>query len=144
MPEEQPMTESAAETPRPMTAAQLVAEAAALIDHVSPQQAAAERTGDAVVLLDVREPAEWERHIEGAVRIPRGLLEFHADPTSPRHDPALDPGRRVIVYCQSGIRSVLATATLRRLGFTDVVNMTGGFTAWQDAGLPTVGLSPGT
>jgi rhodanese-related sulfurtransferase len=136
------MDASAADRPVPVTAAQLVAEAAALIDHVTPQQAAAERTDAAVVLLDVREPAEWERHIEGAVRVPRGLLEFHADPTSPRHDPALDPSRRVIVYCQTGIRSVLATAMLRRLGFTDVVNMTGGFTAWTDAGLPTVGLRP--
>ena len=136
------MDDSAPDRAVPMTAAQLVAEAAALIAHVTPQQAAAERAGAEVVLLDVREPAEWAHHIEGAVRIPRGLLEFHADPTSPRHDPALDPGRRVIVYCQTGIRSVLATATLRRLGFTDVVNMTGGFTAWADAGLPTVVLRP--
>ena len=60
------------------------------------------------MFLDVREPVEWEQHIEGAVQVPRGLLEFVADPASPRHKPELDTGRRVIVYCRSGTRAALA------------------------------------
>ena len=60
-----------------------------------------------------------------------------ADPTSPRHNPSLDPARRVIVFCRSGVRAALAGETLVKLGFADVANMTGGFTAWKDAGLPT-------
>jgi len=88
------------------------------------------------VLLDVREPVEWEHHIEGSVQVPRGLLEFAADPTSPRHKPELDPARRVIVYCRSGVRAVLAGVTLKNLGYADVANLDGGITAWTEAGLP--------
>ena len=88
--------------------------------------------------LDVREPLEREGYIEGAVQVPRGVLEFQADPASPRHDAALDPDRRVIVFCRSGARATLAGATLVRLGFTEVACLDGGFAAWKDAGLPTV------
>ena len=73
------------------TAAQMVADAAALIDEVSPQAAAEELGRASAVFLDVREPVEWEQYIEGSVQIPRGLLEFQADPTSPRHNPASIP-----------------------------------------------------
>jgi rhodanese-related sulfurtransferase len=41
------------------------------------------------------------------------------------------------VFCRSGVRGSLAGATLKTLGFADVANMTGGITAWRDAGLPT-------
>jgi rhodanese-related sulfurtransferase len=119
------------------TAAQMVADAATQIDQVSPQAAAEELGHGSAVFLDVREPVEWEQYIEGSVQVPRGLLEFQADPTSPRHNPALDPSRRVIVFCRSGVRATLAGATLKELGFSDVANMTGGFAAWKDAGLPT-------
>ena len=60
---------------------------------VSPQDASEEATSGKAVLLDVREPVEWEHHIEGAVQVPRGLLEFVADPTSPRHNAGVGPGR---------------------------------------------------
>ena len=119
------------------TAAQMVAAAAAQIDQVSPEEAAEELDRGSAVFLDVREPVEWEQYIEGSLQVPRGLLEFQADPASPRHNPALDPSRRVIVYCRSGVRATLAGATLKNLGFTDVANLTGGFTAWRNAGLPT-------
>ena len=119
------------------TAAQMVAEANARIPTVTPQEAQQSLAAGGVVLLDVREPTEWETHIPGSVQIPRGILEAKADPTSPRHDPALDPGRQVIVYCRSGARAALAGVTLTELGFTDVVNLAGGITAWKEAGLPT-------
>jgi rhodanese-related sulfurtransferase len=119
------------------TAQQMVLEANALIPAISPQDAFERLRDGGAVVLDVREPTEWETHIAGAVQIPRGILEAKADPTSPRHDPALDPGRQIIVYCRSGARSVLAAVTLTELGFTDVVNLAGGITAWKEAGLPT-------
>ncbi len=50
---------------------------------------------------------------------------------------ALDPARRVIVYCRSGHRAALAAATLQSLGFEDVANLEGGISAWQEAGMPT-------
>jgi rhodanese-related sulfurtransferase len=118
------------------TALELVAEARNQIDDVSPNDAFAEIAAGRAVALDVREPVEWEHHIAGAVQVPRGLLEFAADPTSPRHKPELDPARRVIVYCRSGARAVLAGVTLKTLGFADVANLGGGITAWKAAGLP--------
>jgi len=119
------------------TAAEMVAEANAQIEKVSPKDAFDEMTTGQAVLLDVREPVEWEHHIKGSVQVPRGLLEFAADPASPRHTPELDPARRVIVYCRSGTRAALAALTLKTLGFEDVANLDGGFNAWKEAGLPT-------
>ena len=118
------------------TAAQMVADASARIGQVTPDRAAEELAAGTAVLLDVREPVEWAQSIPGSVHVPRGLLEFQADPASTRHDAALDPERRVIVFCRSGVRAALAGATLRDLGFGDVANMTGGFAAWTEAGLP--------
>jgi rhodanese-related sulfurtransferase len=119
------------------TAAQMVVEANAQIESVSPNDAHDEMTSDNAVFLDVREPVEWEQHIPGSVQVPRGLLEFAADPNSPRHKPELDPAGRVIVYCRSGARAALAAHTLKALGYDDVANLAGGFSAWKEAGLPT-------
>jgi rhodanese-related sulfurtransferase len=117
------------------TALEMVNQANALIGHVSPLEARDELEAGTAVALDIREPVEWEHHIAGAVQVPRGLLEFAADPASPRHRPELDPGRRVIVYCRSGVRAALAARTLLELGFEDVVNLDGGINAWKEAGL---------
>ena len=118
------------------TAAQMVQEARARDGERHAQEAYEQlRTGQAVA-LDVREPVEWEHRVQGAVQVPRGLLEFAADPASPRHNAELDPSRRVIVYCRSGVRAVLAAHTLKTMGFEDVANLDGGFGAWTKAGLP--------
>jgi rhodanese-related sulfurtransferase len=119
------------------TVAELIAEANDQIEKVSPKDAAAEAAAGRAVLVDVREPVEWEHHIAGAVQVPRGLLEFVADPASPKHRPELDPAGRVIVYCRSGARAALACATLKTMGFKSVANLEGGFGAWQAAGLPS-------
>jgi rhodanese-related sulfurtransferase len=119
------------------TVAELIAEANAQIEKVSPQAAAAEAAAGTAVLVDVREPVEWEHHIAGAVQVPRGLLEFVADPASAKHRPELDPAGRMIVYCRSGARAALACATLKMMGFENVANLEGGFGAWQEAGLPS-------
>jgi len=119
------------------TAAEMVGEANAQIKRVSPNDASAEVAAGNAVMLDVREPVEWEQHIKGAVQVPRGLLEFVADPASPKHNPELDPAGRVIVYCRSGTRAALAALTLKTLGYEDVANLDGGFNAWKEAGLPT-------
>jgi rhodanese-related sulfurtransferase len=119
------------------TVAELIAEANAQIAKISPKDAAAEAAAGKAVLVDVREPVEWEHHIAGAVQVPRGLLEFVADPASPKHRPEMDPAGRVIVYCRSGARAALACATLKMMGFKNVANLEGGFGAWQAAGLPS-------
>ena len=125
----------------PKTAMELVMEARAQIENITPEDTAREIAAGEVVLLDIREPLEWEHHIEGAIQIPRGLLEFVADPEcGPRLPPSLkfdmDPARRVIVYCNTGGRGALAAQTLKILGYEQVANLDGGMKAWQEAGLP--------
>ena len=122
------------------TAKDLVMAARADLDLVSPQDASAEAASGGALFVDVRQTEEWQHgHIEGAVRAPRGLLEFVADPASPRHDEALDPARRVIMVCHSGVRAALAGQSLQTLGYTDVALLEGGMEAWLAAGLPIVG-----
>jgi len=116
----------------------MVTEAMAQVDKVAPAAAAAELAEGKVAIVDVREPVEWERHIAGAVQVPRGLLEFAADPASPRHNAELEPTGRVIVYCRSGVRAALAGKTLLDMGYQNVANLDGGITAWIEAGLPTI------
>ncbi|OOL33184.1 sulfurtransferase [Rhodococcus rhodochrous] len=119
------------------TALEMIEEARARVSSVGPQ-AAAEQAAAGSVLLDVREAEEWQHgHIDQSVPAPRGLLEFFADPTSPRHKTALEPTKRVIVVCASGARAALAAATLQDMGYTDVAVLEGGFNEWKAAGLPT-------
>ncbi len=72
--------------------------------------------------------------IPGAVHAPRGFLEFIADPASPMHKPELSSGKRLMIYCGSGGRSVLATKTLVDMGLDKVANIAGGFQAWVGTG----------
>ena len=118
--------------------AEMIREARAQIELVSPDAVSNELEAGGAIIIDVREPVEWERHIRGALQVPRGLLEFVADPASPRHNPELNPNRRVIVYCASGARAALATLALKNMGFRNVANMDGGLKAWVAADLPTV------
>ena len=119
------------------TAMEMIVAAKAQVGAVGPKDAAAELASKKAVLLDVREAEEWQHgHIDGSVPAPRGLVEFFADPTSPRHKEALNPTRRVIVVCASGARATLAALTLKEMGYKDVVVLEGGLKAWTDAGLP--------
>jgi rhodanese-related sulfurtransferase len=118
------------------TASQLVAEAKATVENLSPDQVQAE-VAAGVLLVDVRDANELANGvIPGAVHASRGMLEFYADPASPYHKPELDPNCRVILHCASGGRSALAAAALRQLGYTDVAHLDGGFKAWLAAGKP--------
>ncbi|WHX49827.1 rhodanese-like domain-containing protein [Paenibacillus woosongensis] len=93
--------------------------------EISPQELSARlKKGEAVKMLDVREPEEWAAgHIEGAKHIPLGqVLERLRE---------LDADEELIVICRSGNRSGLACELLEEKGF-NVVNMTGGLLAWED------------
>jgi sulfur-carrier protein adenylyltransferase/sulfurtransferase len=81
------------------------------------------------VVLDVREPDEYEQGaIPGAIHIPRGQLESNIEGRVPDHDTPL------IVHCAGGMRSAFAAKTLKELGYTDVVSVAGGFNKWKDEG----------
>ena len=117
---------------------EMIGEARAQIESVSPEAVSKELAAGGPVVIDIREPVEWEQHIAGALQVPRGLIEFVADPASPRHNADLGSTRRVIVYCASGARGALATLTLKNMGYENVANLDGGIKAWVAAGLPVV------
>jgi rhodanese-related sulfurtransferase len=123
------------------TAADLVAAARGQVENLPPVAVAAELDAGSVVLVDVREPVERDDQgvILGAVHVPRGMLEFRADPSSPAHLSELSPERRVILHCASGGRSALAAMTLAAMGYRDVAHLDGGLAAWREAGLPVGG-----
>lgn len=80
------------------------------------------------VLLDVREPNEWNLgRIPGAVHIPRGTLETKIEQMIPRD-------AKIIIYCAGGNRSALAADTLQQMGYTDVASMAGGWRDYVGAG----------
>lgn len=114
------------------TAADLVAKARSLIREITPQELSGKLAR--VTVIDVREPAEFEAgHLPGAINIPRGLLEFKVD----AHPRVSDRTCSIVLQCQGGGRSALATVAMQQLGYQDVVNLAGGFAAWTAAGLPT-------
>lgn len=118
---------------------QLVDEANARITTLSLEEAEARRGRPGVVFVDLRDVRELQREgqIPDAVHAPRGMLEFWVDPDSPYHKPELDPTEHeLVLYCQSGWRSALATATLVDMGAEHVAHIDGGFSAWKAAGAP--------
>ena len=123
-------------TQTPPSAKQLVADAQSLIGHVGPEQLTAELRDKALVLVDLRDQPERQQHgtIPGAVHIPRGMLEFCADPALPVHAAELDPSRQIVLFCASGNRSALAALTLQAMGFPRVAHLDGGFAGWRQAG----------
>ncbi len=131
---------SAQNTDQALSASQIVAEARKSIPEITVSLAReALDKGQVGLLLDVREPAEWEKgHIPGAVLAPRGMLEWYADPSTPYAKSELTTRRdaHIIVTCASGGRSMLAAETLKKMGYTNVVNMAGGFNEWNKQGLP--------
>jgi adenylyltransferase/sulfurtransferase len=93
--------------------------------------------GDPPVLIDVRDPDEYrEGFVEGAVPISRGFLEFKVQDAFP------DPETPIVVYCLSGLRSLLAARALQELGYRNVASMAGGIRRWKELRLPLVKEQP--
>jgi hydroxyacylglutathione hydrolase len=96
----------------------------------TPADVAAMTADSEVTVLDVRGASEYEAgHLPGVRNIPVGYLTEHLDEL-PRETP-------LVLHCQGGARSAIAASVLRANGFANVLNMTGGFAAWEGAGLPT-------
>ena len=115
------------------TVAQMLAEAAAVVPFMSLAElkTRVEAAVTELVVLDVRERDAYEEgHISGAKLLPRGQLELRVNQDLP------DPTRRIVVCCEFGRISTLATATLREMGFQRAVALDGGVKAWREAGFP--------
>ena len=118
-----------------LTVKDMMAAANAAVPRLTQADAQAMIDQGNVLVLDVRDPAEVAASgkIPGAVNVPRGLLEFRADPTMPSHDKNFDAGKTVLIYCASGGRSALGGKLLKDMGYDKVFNL-GGFKDWADAG----------
>ena len=125
-------------TPLPKNSQALIAQAREKVQTLPLDDAAALLEDPSVLFVDIRDPRELEREgtIPGAFHAPRGMLEFWVDPESPYYKPALDSGRRLVLFCGSAWRSALSAAALSEMGLGDVTHVDGGFTAWKKAGHP--------
>lgn len=89
--------------------------------------------GEPVTVIDVRDPDEHrEGYIEPATNVSRGFLEFRIGSVAP------DVNTPIVLYCQTGLRSMLSAKALKDLGYANVVNLQGGYQRWVQSGLPVV------
>jgi rhodanese-related sulfurtransferase len=117
------------------SAKELVQAANEVVPRISPAQAQELIATGNTLVVDVRDAPELEKtgKVAGAVHVPRGMLEFRADPESPYHDQNFAKDKTVIVYCASGGRSALSGQALKELGYEEVYNL-GAFGDWVDSG----------
>lgn len=87
------------------------------------------------VLIDVREADEFAAgHLQGAVHIPRGLLEFKLSGMPALHARDLN----VVLYCKTSGRAALSAVAMQSMGYLNVTSLAGGYDAWVAAGKPVV------
>jgi len=107
----------------------------AVLPEISVQDLQTQLSENKINVLDVRREGEWMAgHIDGAGWWP--LDRFRVSP------PEVDLNVPLAVHCQSGYRSIIACSLLQRAGFQNVVNVSGGFGAWQEAKLPVATGAP--
>jgi hydroxyacylglutathione hydrolase len=107
----------------------------AMLAQVSVQELNAKLPKANLQVLDVRREPEWESgHIDGATWWPLDNFKVSA--------PEIDHSAPIAVHCKGGYRSMIACSLLQRAGFQNVINVIGGFDAWQQANLPSVAEKP--
>jgi adenylyltransferase/sulfurtransferase len=116
----------------------MLAEARQVIPEEGPEIVQARLKGEnPPLVIDVRDPDEYrDGHIEDAPNISRGFLEFRIGSV------AADPAAPIVLYCQTGLRSMLSARALHDLGYENVVNLKGGYQKWAQSGLPVVRDKP--
>jgi glyoxylase-like metal-dependent hydrolase (beta-lactamase superfamily II)/rhodanese-related sulfurtransferase len=113
-----------------VTGQDLVAAAKQQITEVNVDRAKQLLAEGNITLIDTREESEYAAgHIDNAILLPRGVIEFKVN-TVPE---LTDPSKAILIYCRTGGRSALAAQTLQTLGYKTVLSMAGGFEAWQKA-----------
>ena len=114
----------------------LVSEALEHIKTISPDEAFKIFNENQCNLIDIRDIRELQKEgqVEGANHIPRGMLEFWLDPESPYFkEGKLDPNKEVVLFCAGGLRSALATKSLKDMGFEKISHIDGGFGALRQS-----------
>ena len=87
-------------------------------------------------LIDIRDIRELERdgRVKNSLHIPRGMLEFWMDPSSPYYKQGkVDLSKETILFCAAGLRSALATKSLQDMGFKNVSHVDGGFSTIKES-----------
>ncbi|MDP1593852.1 MAG: rhodanese-like domain-containing protein [Gallionella sp.] len=114
----------------------LVADALTRVQEIMPWDLSRRlAAGDAPVLLDVREPAEYAMlQIPGSINVPRGVLEQSCEWDFDETVPLLAAGREqeIVVICRSGYRSALVADVMQEMGFSRVVSLKTGVRGWND------------
>ena len=109
----------------------LADDAKSRIREVSAKQASEEQSKGAV-LIDIRENDEFAAgHAKNAIHLSKGAIELGIEDAVP------DTSTPIICYCGGGSRSALAADNLKKMGYTNVASMAGGFRDWRNEGLPT-------
>jgi len=128
---------TAAPSPGRRTIDQVLADARARLERVSPAQALA-ASRDGALIIDIRPAAQRaaEGEVPGTLVIERNVLEWRLDPASGTRLPQARYDLRVIIMCSEGYTSSLAAAALQDLGIRNATDLDGGFRAWAAAGLP--------
>ena len=108
----------------------LVDEAKKQIKEITPADLKQmQQSGEDFTLLDVRDKQDADKGmIPSAVNISRGMLEHDIDKVTS------DKNRKLILYCGGGSRSALAAASLKKMGFKDVISLAGGYKGWKESG----------
>lgn len=120
----------------------LVADALTRVKEIQPWDLSKElAAGKQLVLLDVREPAEFAAlRIPGAINVPRGVLEQSCEWDYDETVPLLADGREldIVVICRSGYRSALVADVMQQMGYTSVISLKAGVRGWNDFEQPLV------
>jgi len=111
----------------------LATNAQSLVKRCSVSDVSQWMTDDpAIKLIDVREESEYAAgHLPDAVAMGRGIIERDIELRIP------DPSTKIVLYCGGGFRSALTAESLGKMGYTNVISMDGGWSAWKEAGLAT-------
>jgi len=120
----------------------LVADALTRVKEIQPWDLSKQlAAGRELVLLDVREPAEFAKLcVPGAINVPRGVLEQSCEWDFDETVPWLADGREldIVVICRSGYRSALVADVMQQMGYTSVVSLKTGVRGWNDFEQPLV------
>ena len=109
----------------------LVDDAKSRVREVDVDEARRKLENGGAKLIDVREDSEWSTgHARGARHMGKGVIERDIEASIP------DKAEELILYCGGGFRSALSADNLRKMGYTNVASMAGGWRAWQAAGAP--------
>ena len=116
---------------------ELVSDALSQIKTLTPSEALELANKDKCNLIDIRDIRELEKmgRIENSLHIPRGMLEFWMDPESPYFkEGKIDMNKEMVLFCAGGLRSALATKTLKDMGFEKISHIDGGFSQMKNSG----------